>query len=270
MFPWLFVPFWHILINSDQGVDPKSINQFAYVNGMPFMAKVPGGMMTCLIFRYDVSYDGGNTTKGNIPAVELIADPTYYEFFCFGDSEPNGGGGGFEPGGGYAGDGSGDGKKDTKQESKTDCELYADALVQSASDYREKYSITGVNRFGADLYKRARTNKSLSSFDLAPNYSGFRDELVNGGQKSDVYRHVSASIGISLAFSPTPFGLMLSLAQTLIIDLPQHILGNPEAKAEMKGNLAGMQLSLTFGQFFYGNQQAEQLRSEIRKILCGK
>jgi len=39
-----YSPKWHRFINSDQGVDPNSINQFAYVNGMPFMATDPSGM----------------------------------------------------------------------------------------------------------------------------------------------------------------------------------------------------------------------------------
>ena len=39
-----YSPKWHRFINSDQGVDPNSINQFAYVNGRPFMATDPSGM----------------------------------------------------------------------------------------------------------------------------------------------------------------------------------------------------------------------------------
>jgi hypothetical protein len=39
-----YSPLWHRFINSDQGVDPASINQYAYVGGSPFMAKDPSGM----------------------------------------------------------------------------------------------------------------------------------------------------------------------------------------------------------------------------------
>ena len=39
-----YSPLWHRFINSDQGVDPYSINQYAYVNGRPFMATDPSGM----------------------------------------------------------------------------------------------------------------------------------------------------------------------------------------------------------------------------------
>jgi RHS repeat-associated protein len=45
-----YSPAWHRFVNSDQGVDPLSINQFAYVNGSPFMARDPYGMETCVIF----------------------------------------------------------------------------------------------------------------------------------------------------------------------------------------------------------------------------
>jgi RHS repeat-associated protein len=39
-----YSPAWHRFVNSDQGVDPLSVNQFAYVGGMPFMATDPSGM----------------------------------------------------------------------------------------------------------------------------------------------------------------------------------------------------------------------------------
>lgn len=41
-----YSPAWHRFINSDQGVDPNSWNQFAYVGGSPFMATDPSGMVT--------------------------------------------------------------------------------------------------------------------------------------------------------------------------------------------------------------------------------
>jgi RHS repeat-associated protein len=39
-----YSPLWHRFINSDQGVDPASINQYAYVGGRPFMATDPSGL----------------------------------------------------------------------------------------------------------------------------------------------------------------------------------------------------------------------------------
>jgi RHS repeat-associated protein len=40
-----YSPLWYRFVNSDQGVDPLSLNQFAYVGGMPHMAADPWGMM---------------------------------------------------------------------------------------------------------------------------------------------------------------------------------------------------------------------------------
>jgi RHS repeat-associated protein len=40
-----YSPAWHRFVNSDQGVDPLSVNQFAYVGGMPLVATDPTGMM---------------------------------------------------------------------------------------------------------------------------------------------------------------------------------------------------------------------------------
>lgn len=39
-----YSPAWHRFVNSDQGVDPNSWNQTAYVGGSPFMAVDPSGM----------------------------------------------------------------------------------------------------------------------------------------------------------------------------------------------------------------------------------
>jgi hypothetical protein len=226
----------------------------------------------CIIFRYDMTY-GYDSIEGGIHTTHVIAT-TYYDVICFGSYDDYAGGKSDNSGGGNGGGEHGnrptDGKKNTEEQAKTDCERYADALVQSASDFREKYSITGSNRFGIDLYYRANKSVTLSSFGLAPAYSGFKNELVSGGQNHGVYRHVSAALGISLAFRPNPLGLILSTAETLMIDLPQHILGNTEAMAEMKGNIAGIMLVPAFSDFFGGHQQTEQLRSEIKRILCGK
>ena len=38
-----YSPAWHRFMNSDQGVDPNSINQFAYVCGNPLMHSDPSG-----------------------------------------------------------------------------------------------------------------------------------------------------------------------------------------------------------------------------------
>jgi RHS repeat-associated protein len=54
-----YSPLWHRFINSDQGVDPASINQYAYVGGSPFMATDPSGMAWEFCITYDSSSGGG-------------------------------------------------------------------------------------------------------------------------------------------------------------------------------------------------------------------
>jgi RHS repeat-associated protein len=51
-----YSPLWHRFINSDQGVDPNSINQFAYVGGRPFMATDPSGMRLCITISTGSKY----------------------------------------------------------------------------------------------------------------------------------------------------------------------------------------------------------------------
>ncbi len=43
-----YSPAWHVFLNSDQGVDPNSWNQRAYVGGSPFMATDPSGLKIAL------------------------------------------------------------------------------------------------------------------------------------------------------------------------------------------------------------------------------
>ena len=142
-----------------------------------------------------------------------------------------------------------------------------DALVGHASGYKSNYTFTGSIRFGIDLYKRAKNGIQFSSFGLAPNWSGFKVDLVSGGQKSGVYRHISASLGVSLEHGVV--GLLVATAGTFR-DLYEHIKGNSEALAEMQGDVVGMLLTPAFNSFFHGHQQTELLRSEIMRALCEK
>jgi RHS repeat-associated protein len=259
-----YSPAWHRFINSDQGVDPNSLNQYAYVGGSPFMATDPSGM------------DG-------IPSATVVmqyfADPIeeYYDrqmqdawgWMLDGDkitAFPKGGGGG-----GAAGSSQTTQEK-TKEEVKKDCEEYAEKLAGMALNYKTKYSyFTSHIYFGWDLYKMARKDISLSSFGLAPYYSGFKDDLVMGGQNSGVYRHVGASLGISLGLGGGILGLLVPTTYTLLGDMPDYInSGSLEDLAEMNGNAAGMLLVSGFTDFFSGGTTSSDLKQFIMNILCEK
>jgi RHS repeat-associated protein len=56
-----YSPLWHRFINSDQGVDPASINQYAYVGGSPFMATDPSGMKAA--HRTNIHCGDGRTVQ---------------------------------------------------------------------------------------------------------------------------------------------------------------------------------------------------------------
>ena len=47
-----YSPAWHRFLNSDQGVDPSTFNQMAYVGGSPFMAVDPSGMKWMIASYY--------------------------------------------------------------------------------------------------------------------------------------------------------------------------------------------------------------------------
>lgn len=51
-----YSPSWHRFVNSDQGVDPNSWNQIAYVSGSPFMGTDPTGQIVMQIGTACVNY----------------------------------------------------------------------------------------------------------------------------------------------------------------------------------------------------------------------
>lgn len=76
-----YSPAWHRFVNSDQGVDPNSWNQMAYVGGSPFHATDPSGMETCVASIYVESAQVGDGPW----------EPGYWINFLY---ECGGGGGG--------------------------------------------------------------------------------------------------------------------------------------------------------------------------------
>ena len=60
-----YSPAWHRFMNSDQGVDPNSINQFAYVSGNPLAGTDPSGWT--IVF-------GGKSTLDQIEAYERAVE----------------------------------------------------------------------------------------------------------------------------------------------------------------------------------------------------
>ncbi len=90
-----YSPAWHRFLNSDQGVDPSSWNQMAYVGGSPFHAIDPSGMSTLTVHCSD----------GRVLQKEVSADLSPEEVMNIGNEMCSGGGGG--GGGSSSGSGSG-------------------------------------------------------------------------------------------------------------------------------------------------------------------
>lgn len=55
-----YSPSWHRFLNSDQGLDPNSLNQRTYAGGSPLSATDPSGMATCYGSVYVPSAQVGN------------------------------------------------------------------------------------------------------------------------------------------------------------------------------------------------------------------
>jgi RHS repeat-associated protein len=98
-----YSPLWHRFVSSDQGVDPNSLNQFAYVGGSPFTATDPSGMYYWCLFRTDYDYYEDGSGERRV----LRYYPTEIEYCIYMGGGGYGGGytGGYA--GGYGGGGSG-------------------------------------------------------------------------------------------------------------------------------------------------------------------
>jgi RHS repeat-associated protein len=115
-----YSPLWHRFINSDQGVDPKSINQYAYVGGSPFMAKDPSGMaatMYCTTYHYSTgdTVFGYNPETGLMEATVVVKDNSYKVCYTLDWDDWRGGWpGDYGEVGGESGGGIGPGQQENK------------------------------------------------------------------------------------------------------------------------------------------------------------
>jgi len=163
-----YSPLWHRFVNSDQGADARSANQYAYVGGMPFAATDPSGMTmtgTLVMYMYALEdylrwyYNSLPTFIG--PTIVLTADPPTPIDLWSGYNPPGNYGGG-----GYGGGGAGSAAEPLPTEKDVPCEVrYAimDAVDASnrsnATDRRggfhEEGGIWGVGPDGNTLISPA-------------------------------------------------------------------------------------------------------------------
>jgi RHS repeat-associated protein len=69
-----YSPAWHRFLNSDQGADQFSLNQFAYAGGSPMMRTDPSGMMSQ---RQFLEQDGDYYSFGSTYSADTYADGMY-------------------------------------------------------------------------------------------------------------------------------------------------------------------------------------------------
>jgi RHS repeat-associated protein len=262
-----YSPRWHRFINSDQGVDPNSLNQFAYVGGRPFMAKDPSGMLWECFYVSTTFYSrlpGGTWEETYTTERELL--------FCVElVSYTTGGGGGM---GGF-------GPQDASQEKKTDCEEYVDRFVEKASFYHKNYPLTGILRFGWDLFSASNNAMSASFSTTIPGYSGFKEQLVNNEQGHGVYKHISGVVGSGLIIAPAALisgQMVLGLASyapalfQTARDFKQYVSDNSRLQSftEIRDNIAGMKLIPGVKMYFLGSLDSQSLNNYMVSILCDK
>jgi hypothetical protein len=175
-----YSPLWHRFINSDQGVDPNSINQYAYVGGSPFMATDPSGMLMsyyCIVIEKTVEIGNSGTSFpynpeiGGYSATVTFADAS--EVICFG--YPAGGGGGLA--GGWSGGGSG-GSGAPKigqlwEVTKEDCGFIRDLLRKAKTDGQRAAAKWAFDN--GEIVNRYTNNPANNYSNLMPTKYGGMD-----------------------------------------------------------------------------------------------
>jgi RHS repeat-associated protein len=164
-----YSPLWHRFINSDQGVDPRSINQYAYVGGSPFMAKDPMGMaatMYCTTYHYSTgdTVFGYNPETGFMEATVVVKDNSYKVCYILDWDDWRGGWPGdygevgSESGGGGIGPrASKDGQ--AREVTKRDCDLIREVLAKEKKSGTRIAAHYGLNNgFAADPYTNNTAN----------------------------------------------------------------------------------------------------------------
>jgi RHS repeat-associated protein len=100
-----YSPLWHRFVSSDRGMDPNSLNQYAYVGGSPFTAVDPSGMeMWCFTVAVIVGLNGGPPVQTGEFELHADVDVVWGEMeVCLTIPGGDYGGGGGSPGFGGGG-----------------------------------------------------------------------------------------------------------------------------------------------------------------------
>jgi len=108
---------------------------------------------------------------------------------------------------------------------------------------------------------------NLTTFNNYPT-TGFRDNLVNNGQGSGVYRHVlggAASVLLEIGLAK----LYQDYSDSAQRDNPRNSdQRRAEAQTELNGTQAGAELGDLVKRRDRGDLTASELRVEIQKLLC--
>ena len=192
---------------------------------------------------------------------------------------PNGGGGGTKK------DGCDEPKSEKEEEKeKTDCEKFVDELVDLAEfdtpwwRYNNARVSTGYGMMSASWYDQRFWNGTpyhpgLGSGRLGGgngtriNYAvtGFRSELVDHGQNSNVMKHVLGHAGVHVA--GTVLSLTVGFYQNTI-DQAEANGGRLQSQVELLNNEVGKEVGQSMVDTFKGSQSKADLRKNLMSKLC--
>ncbi len=174
-----YSPAWHAFVNSDQGLDPSTWNQKAYVSGMPFMATDPSGGIQA-VFSY-----GGNCyvaiweMGGSIDRNEGWGW-NVYQVSC------GGGGGGQNGGGNNHGHGGGGGGNPPGPKKNCQGQLAAQALIASQSiDAARDQALNNTSTWGQFVQGFNNAGQSSSASNYANTFSNYVGKLSDAVTVTD-------------------------------------------------------------------------------------
>jgi RHS repeat-associated protein len=191
-----------------------------------------------------------------------------------------GGGGNLEGGTGQVALEEGDEEK----KKKTDCEEFVDELVNLAEfdtpwwSYANALVSTGYGMMSASWYDQRFWNGTQFHPVLGPGLlgggngtrrsytvTGFRPELVDHGQDSDVMKHILGHAGAQVA--GTGLSLTVGYFQNRT-DQDQADSGRQQSQVELLNNQVGREVGRSMIDTFKGNQSKADLKKDLMSKLC--
>jgi hypothetical protein len=150
------------------------------------------------------------------------------------------------------------------------CNTFVNQLINWYNDslLKETFGVWAAKRAISNPYEKFMP-RELGEPETFHNTNGFKRELIQNGQRGDVYRHILFMAGVKQLDGLTGVGSMSVRGFVVAYDAAQSIDGTKhahEAETELKDDVAGELV----GEALNALATNKKMGKELREILCEK